>query len=84
MENKQEEQSKPTYSSESKKQEEKGSNYTPPSMLKTKRHAIREDGTYCQAIWNQQFNSLCRLWGREEKQKAKSGKSNKRKERGEQ
>lgn len=72
MENKQEE--KPTYSTESKNEKKKGSKFTDRSPLKSKRHAFGENGMYCQATWLQQFNSLCRVWGREEKQKVKSKK----------
>lgn len=78
MEIKQEDKQSPTYSTESGKKEEKGSNFTPRSILKTKRHAFGENGMYCQATWLQQFNSLCRLWGKEEKQKAKSRKPGKK------
>ncbi len=62
-----------TYSAENKKPE-KGSNFTMPSAMKSKRHALRGDGIYCQKVWNQQFDSTFRAWSKEEKQKPKDKK----------
>lgn len=61
---------KPTFSTEdSKKETKKGSNYQTSIGFATKRHAMQENGIYNQAVWNQQFDSMCRKWGREERSK---------------
>lgn len=65
---------KPTFSTETAKKEEKKSNYQTSFGFATKRHALQTNGIYNQAVWNQQFDSLCRKWGREERSKKASKK----------